>query len=96
MPRSKETEDTAMSALTIDDLKDILRKAAGEDESVDLDGDIADTVFSELGYDSLALLETTAIISHQYGITLSDDVLDSADTPGALLAEVNSVLAAAA
>ncbi|MFC1402695.1 MULTISPECIES: acyl carrier protein [Streptacidiphilus] len=85
-----------MSALTIDDLKEILRAAAGEDESVGLDGDIAETPFTDLGYDSLALLETAAVISRRYGVTLTDDLFDDIATPQALLDEVNSVLSAAA
>jgi act minimal PKS acyl carrier protein len=84
-----------MSALTLDDLKALMQEAAGADETVDLDGDIADVAFTELGYDSLAMLETAAIISRRYGVVLTDDLLDGIDTPGALLAEVNSALAAA-
>lgn len=84
-----------MSALTLDDLKAVMLEAAGADETVDLDGDIADATFIDLGYDSLALLETAAIVSRRYGITLTDDLLDGIDTPRALLTEVNSALAAA-
>ena len=43
-----------MPQFTLEDLKRVLREAAGEDESVDLDGGIMDTEFGELGYDSLA------------------------------------------
>ncbi|MFC8450419.1 acyl carrier protein [Kitasatospora sp. NPDC057223] len=82
-----------MSALSIDDLRTILREAAGEDEGVDLSGDIADALFTDLGYDSLALLETALVISRRFGITLADDLLDGADTPRSLLAEINSALA---
>ncbi|WP_327676525.1 acyl carrier protein [Kitasatospora sp. NBC_00458] len=81
-----------MSALTIDDLRTILRDAAGEDEEVDLSGDIADTLFTDLGYDSLALLETASVISRRYGIALPDDLFDGVETPQALLDEINSAL----
>ncbi len=75
--------------VTITDLKRILRSAAGADENVDLDGDILDVEFRTLGYDSLALLETTARITQEFGIKLGDDVAATATTPRAMLAVVN-------
>jgi act minimal PKS acyl carrier protein len=78
--------------LTIDALKQILRDAAGVDEEVNLDGDIADREFTDLGYDSLALLETGARIERAFGIRLDDDAIGSALTPRALLAVVNDQL----
>jgi act minimal PKS acyl carrier protein len=81
---------------TIDDLKRILREGAGTDEAVDLDGDIADSDFEELGYESLALLETGGRIEREYGISLDEDALADARTPGALVDLVNSHLAAQA
>jgi act minimal PKS acyl carrier protein len=80
-----------MSAFDMDELKDILRKMGGVDEA-DLDGDIADTEFAFLGYDSLALLETAALIKRQYGVTVSDEDLHGIDTPRSFLEKVNSVL----
>ena len=77
---------------TLDDLKRILREGAGADEGVDLDGDILDTGFEELGYESLALLETGGRIEREFGITLDDDVLTDANTPRALIAAVNTLL----
>ena len=69
----------------------MLRTSAGEDEDVNLDGDIQDTPFPELGYDSLAILQLMAIIERQHGIELGDDVL-LAETPGEFLGLVNSQL----
>lgn len=80
---------------TLDDLRRILREGAGADESVDLDGEILDTGFEELGYESLALLETGGRIEREYGITLDDDVLGEVTTPRALIDVVNADLAAA-
>lgn len=77
---------------TLDDLKRILLEGAGADEGVDLDGDILDTGFEELGYESLALLETGGRIEREFGITLDDDVLTDAQTPRALIAAVNTLL----
>lgn len=78
--------------LTIEDLRKIMRECAGEDDSISLEGDILDTPFMDLGYDSLALLETAALIKRQYGVTVSDDDLHGIDTPRAFLEKVNSVL----
>ncbi|MCG8971667.1 acyl carrier protein [Streptomyces sp. CL12-4] len=81
---------------TLDDLRRILREAAGADEGVDLDGDILGTEFEALGYESLALLETGGRIEREYGITLDDDTLAEARTPGELVDAVNALLTAAA
>ncbi|MER5312866.1 acyl carrier protein [Streptomyces sp. NPDC002773] len=79
---------------TLDDLKRILREGAGAAEGVDLDGDILDSHFETLGYESLALLETGSRIEREYAITLDDDVLSDADTPRALIDAVNAHLSA--
>lgn len=75
--------------LELDDLRRILREGAGEDLGGSLDGDILDVEFEELGYDSLALLETSARISREYQVVLDDDIIISARTPRALLTAVN-------
>ncbi|MFM9443736.1 acyl carrier protein [Streptomyces acidiscabies] len=77
---------------TLDDLKRILLEAAGADEGVDLDGDVLDTDFTALGYESLALLETGGRIERAYGIALDDDVLTDTLTPRALIGVVNDLL----
>ncbi|MFF5002833.1 acyl carrier protein [Streptomyces phaeochromogenes] len=77
---------------TIEDLRRILRDGAGTDEAVDLDGDILDTDFESLGYESLALLETSGRIEREFGITLDDDTVTEAKTPRALIGAVNSFL----
>jgi act minimal PKS acyl carrier protein len=80
---------------TIEDLKRILREGAGTDENVDLDGDILDTEFDVLGYESLALLETGSRIEREYAIELDDSMLTDATTPRALVSLVHAHLAAA-
>ncbi|MCZ4507258.1 acyl carrier protein [Streptomyces phaeochromogenes] len=77
---------------TIEDLRRILRDGAGTDEAVDLDGDILDTDFESLGYESLALLETSGRIEREFGITLDDDTVTEAKTPRALIGAVNTFL----
>lgn len=71
------------------DLRRILREGAGADEGVDLDGEILDTEFDDLGYDSLALMETAARITREYGIPIDEDALLAATTPRRLLDLVN-------
>ncbi|QYA97455.1 acyl carrier protein [Streptomyces anulatus] len=80
---------------TFDDLRIILREAAGlEDEVL---GDAAlDAAFEDLGLESLALLETGSRIEREYGITLDDSSLTGSKTPRALLEIVNGELATAA
>jgi act minimal PKS acyl carrier protein len=80
---------------TLDDLKRTLRAAAGEDESADLEGDIIDLEFAELGYDSLALLETASLIEQDRGIALEDSMVSEARTPRLLIDFVNQQMVAA-
>ncbi|MCX4399859.1 acyl carrier protein [Streptomyces sp. NBC_00257] len=77
---------------TLADLKQILLEAAGVEEGIDFDGDVLDTEFEALGYESLALLETGGRIERAYGIDLDDDVLTNAVTPRALIGIVNELL----
>ncbi|MET9218419.1 acyl carrier protein [Streptomyces sp. NPDC088197] len=83
------------SPFTLDDLRRILLEAAGEEEGVDLSGDIIDTEFQALGYESLALLETGSRIEREYDISLDDSALTDAVTPRGLIDAVNSQLSAA-
>jgi act minimal PKS acyl carrier protein len=87
----------AAKEFTIDDLRRILRDAAGEPEGeVDLDSDILDVTFIDLGYDSVALLETSRRIELERSVELGDSTVNDAHTPRALLAVVNGQLGAAA
>lgn len=79
----------ASTNVTLDDLRRILREGAGADENVDLDGEILDTEFTDLGYDSLALLETASRISREYAVALEDDIILAARTPRDLIKVVN-------
>ena len=64
-------------------LKRILLEGAGAAEYVDFDGDIVDTEFDALGYESLALLETSSRIEREYGIALDESAVAEAITPNA-------------
>ena len=78
--------------LTVDDFKHMLREAAGEDETADLDGDILDVAFDELGYDSLALLEVAALAQRRFGVVLAEDEVAGVGTPRAFVGLVNRTL----
>jgi minimal PKS acyl carrier protein len=72
------------------DLRRILREGAGVEQGVDLDGEILDSAFDDLGYDSIALLETSARISREYQVSIDDGALSDVKTPRELIALVNA------
>ena len=78
-----------MTAFTIAELIRVLHECAGTDEDVDLDGDILDRTFEDLGYDSLALLNTAGRLERDLAIKLPDDAVSKVETPRQLLEEVN-------
>ncbi len=78
---------------TLDDLRRILLESAGAEEGIDLYGDIDDTDFEALGYESLALLEAGGRIEREFGVSLDDVDLTDISTPRALVAAVNELLA---
>ncbi|MEV7415192.1 acyl carrier protein [Streptomyces sp. NPDC089919] len=82
----------ASKSFTLDDLKRILLEAAGVAEGIDLDGDILDTEFDVLGYESLALLEAGSLIEREYGISLDEEAVNDAHTPRAFIEVVNQPL----
>lgn len=84
-----------MTQMSLDDLIEILRACAGADEDVTLDGSVVDTPFDELGYDSLALLETASQVKRRFGVEIGDDEIGELATPRDLLDRVNRHLAAA-
>ncbi|MGV4982321.1 acyl carrier protein [Streptomyces sp. NPDC001709] len=81
-----------MNRLELTDLTDLLRECAGEEEGVDLDGNILDVPFAELGYDSLALLQTTGHIERDFDVLLDEEAIDEAETPRKYLELVNRAL----
>lgn len=84
-----------MRELTLEDLRRLMRKSAGEDETVDLDGEILDRPFESLNYDSLALLELSVQLYQEYDITVDDDDLLALETPRAVLDHVNGLIVVA-
>ncbi|MDA3624711.1 acyl carrier protein [Saccharopolyspora oryzae] len=78
-----------MGKMTIDDLRRILVECAGEDEATELGADAIDTDFDDLGYDSLALMETAARIRQELGVVIPDDQVVELRTPRQVLDAVN-------
>jgi minimal PKS acyl carrier protein len=83
-----------MSQLTLDDLRNLMREAAGD--AGYLDGDILDVSFNEMGYDSLALMEAVARVERQYGVKIGDDAAANIESPRDFLELVNKKLSIAA
>lgn len=79
-----------MSKLTVDDLFQFLAEAAGDSESDLSPGESLDHSFEELGYDSLALMETAALIQRRFGVVLDDEQIMDLRTPRAMIDLVNS------
>lgn len=84
-----------MSAFTLDEFFDIARRAAGEDDTVVLDGRVADTSFRELDVDSLSIVAIVTEIEQERAIRLGDDVRGDW-TPRRVVDLVNDTLSAAA
>ena len=70
-----------MEKFTLEDLRETMRSSAGIDEDVDLNGDIADVEFTELGYDSLAVLELASQVQRRYGLRIPDEAVAEMPTP---------------
>ncbi len=82
-----------MSIMNFGDLRRILVASAGEEEVAELDDRAADTVFADLGVDSLAFMESVAAIEREFGVELSEEAVAETRTPRELLDLVNSVSA---
>jgi len=85
-----------MSICTLEELTELLRETLGDDEEINLDGDIRDVPLSELGFDSLAKLELAASLRHRYGVIVPDGVIETLLTPADTLAWVNGEIAVVA
>lgn len=85
-----------MNVLTFEELKAILDECAGVDDPAGPDGSPLDTEFTDLGYDSLAVLETAAVVARRFGAALDDQAVSQARTPRQFLDLANAALAAVA
>lgn len=78
-----------MPEFTTDNLRSVIRATVGVDDSVNLDGEIGDVPFRDLGYDSLAVLEIANKIEKEYGVAVPDDMIVELETPWQLITFVN-------
>ncbi|MCU1648086.1 MAG: Actinorhodin polyketide synthase acyl carrier protein [Nocardia sp.] len=78
--------------MTITELRRILVESAGGEDIPELNGDIAALDFEQLGYDSLALIETASQIQRDFGVTIPEEQLIDVKTPQELIDIVNSEL----
>jgi act minimal PKS acyl carrier protein len=77
--------------MNIDDLKRILITCAGSCKELEDGRDVLDTTFEDLGYDSLALMESGSFIKKEYGVAIPDDDIVDVTTPREMLDLVNSL-----
>ncbi|MGH3974850.1 MAG: acyl carrier protein [Pseudonocardiaceae bacterium] len=84
-----------MQQFTFPDLQRTLSSCAGIDEAVNLDGPVLDTEFTELGYDSLAVLELANRVQREYRVPMPDDAPQHMITPRSTISYINTQLAAA-
>jgi act minimal PKS acyl carrier protein len=78
---------------TVDDLKRILHQAAGAGDEMGPDSAVLDSTFENLGFESLALLETSALIQREFGVRIEESTLAEDLTPRVLIESVNAQLA---
>ncbi|MBA9005519.1 MULTISPECIES: acyl carrier protein [Thermomonospora] len=83
-----------MAQFTLDDVRRLIRACAGE-SGAELDGDIAQITFEELGYDSLAVLEMAAKVQQEYGIPMPDEAVEQMRTPQEAVDYISGRLATA-
>jgi minimal PKS acyl carrier protein len=81
-----------MPEITLPRLVQLIRECAGDSDEMDLDGDIIDVSFQDLGYDSLALLEISAKIEQDLGVSIPEDEIK---TPRETLQLINAKMAGA-
>ncbi|HEY0167791.1 MAG TPA: acyl carrier protein [Jatrophihabitans sp.] len=79
--------------ISMEDLKRALREGSGVDESIDLDLKVETMTFEELGYDSLAILETGLRLGREHGVEIADDDLADVERPQELVSAINRALA---
>lgn len=81
------------TTFTMADLLRIMRECAGADDAMDLSGDVAGTEFDQLGYDSLAIMETAAAVSREFGVELPEEDVAGLHRPIDFVALVTARLA---
>lgn len=83
-----DTQQTT-TGVTVDTIVDILTRCVAE-PAVDPASEIGATDFTDLGYDSLAVLECAAVLETEHGVLVPDDVLGTLRTPQQMVDYVNT------
>lgn len=83
-----------MQLITLRELEDLMRQYVWEGEWLSFER-APERPFDELGYDSLALLETHSRIKRDYGVVISEEDFGRINTPQGLVDFVNTQLQAA-
>ena len=83
-----------MTALTLQLLAKLMEESGDRDPAaeLELDDNIGNVSFDELGFDSLSLFNTCVQIEEVYPVKLSLDAVLAAETPNGLLDLVNQNL----
>ncbi|WP_037671851.1 acyl carrier protein [Streptomyces griseus] len=84
-----------MADLTLIRLMEVMKACAGEGEGLDLNSDFGDRTFADLGYDSLAVIETVTRIEREYDVHLDEGEVMDAPTPAALLGLISQAFGTA-
>lgn len=85
-----------MNKITIDDVRRILIACAGDAGNSELHGEISTVEFEDLGYDSLALMETATRMEEEFGVRIPEEQITEIKTPQQLLNLANTGLTDAA
>lgn len=80
-----------MPVFTLDELARLLRSCAGEVGEIELD-----LSFTDLGYDSLAMMEVASQVELRYGVRIAEEEVAEAESPRTFIDTVNRSIAAAA
>jgi act minimal PKS acyl carrier protein len=76
--------------IAVQEICRILVSCAGAPEIEVTEAEFADTDLAALGYESLALMETAAVIERTLGVRVPDETLLAARTPRELAAAVQA------
>ncbi|MFI5495824.1 acyl carrier protein [Actinoplanes sp. NPDC051859] len=86
-----------MSTFDAIELREIMAASVGVEDDVHFDGANLDVPFSDLGFDSLALLELAGQLQRRYGVQIPDEAItEEMSSPRAAVDYVNSLLVPAA
>lgn len=80
-----------MLLITLRELQTVMREFVWEGDWESFER-APDRTFEELGYDSLALLETNTRLKRDHGVELPDEDLTASTTPRRFLELVNALL----